>query len=176
MFIPNQSAPSERKVERVKESSLFGTVAKTAMSFIGYGIGLKVFRSLGFRANVGLGKFVAKLSAPKSNLAKSLTSAIKSVRLGADTPSKMRSIGRFSKWMQKVKYSARRSIARINKTMEEAVTPLIKEGRYSNKTVARVIERSTDSLAGGYSMPLKAGRRFVNAKGKIKDIRLIYLS
>jgi hypothetical protein len=44
------------------KQSLLGTFAKTALTMVAYGIGIKVFRGLAFKANVGLGKLAVSLA------------------------------------------------------------------------------------------------------------------
>lgn len=171
MFIHTSQSPEERSVQQVHESSLLGTIAKTALTMVGYGIGMKVFRGLSFRANIGLGKFVTKLVQPRSPLSKAFTASLKDIKLSLNKNSAktMAAFGRFEKFVNRGRTEFRTALKRLDKTpLQRAMNPLVKEGRYSPQLVHNVAERTRGQLqrAG------LADGSYLTRSQQLRDIRI----
>lgn len=116
---PGDLVDQERSQDAPPKSSLLGGFAKMAATMLGYGLGLKVFRGVGFRANVGLGKLAVSLT-NKGSTARKLLDTFGS-RVSADalinTASKERAVA----FLSKITQWAETPLARINTSMAAAV-------------------------------------------------------
>jgi hypothetical protein len=165
MFTPSDYAPSERGQQEIQKSSLLGTVAKTALSFVAYGVGLRVSKGLAFKANAGIGTFLTKLAGKNSNQSQAISRAFSAAKRKA-SPEAIKSFDRLEKKAKQGRRLLRSAVTNIKTSMHATVKPLVDEGRYSQRAT-KFIDRLQTKLGTGH-LPAIARTE----KGMVKDIRL----
>jgi len=168
VFLPNQYSKSEQNRQEVKESGIFGTIAKTGLMFVAYGVGMKAFSGLSFRANAGLGKLVTKLTSKNSGISKFLSSAAKTTTNVPHGRAGRRAVSKLSSFVKRGRKTIDESLTNIKKSLsDDVVKPYIEEGRYSTR-VSKFTEKLTKRVRPR-ELPKSA---YINKTGELKDIRL----
>jgi hypothetical protein len=169
-FIHDRQSPDQQLTQDVERSSILKTIATTAMSFIGYGIGVRVGKAISFKANVGIGKFMAKLASPTSTINKTIDAATSALTLNK-TRSQTQDIIAASKMVRSLRVSSRRAIGKIQTSLEGGVRTGIEEGRYSDRLLNNVRNKSASEFHRYGQFSGKKSDFLFTDGGLLKDIR-----